>query len=877
MNTENKAPLIRLEDYRPSDYRIDTVDLDIQLHPTLTRVKSTLEIRLNVPERQGAPLELDGGELLLESIALNGKPLDSSAYQANPNHLTLFNPPEAFTLTIETIINPAANTKLSGLYRSSDVFTTQCEAEGFRRITYFIDRPDILSVYTVRVKGSRKTEPVLLSNGNLIDAGKLGNDRHYAVWHDPHPKPSYLFALVGGDLDELQDSFTTKSGRSVKLGIYVEKGNRRKAFYAMDSLKRSMLWDEKVYNCEYDLDVFNIVAVSDFNMGAMENKGLNIFNDKYVLASAQTATDTDYAGIESVIAHEYFHNWTGNRITCRDWFQLCLKEGLTVFRDQEFSSDERSRPVIRINDVRTLRARQFTEDAGPLAHPVRPGAYKEINNFYTATVYEKGAEIIRMLKTLIGDAAFFKGMGLYFERYDGTAATIEQFIGCFADASGMDLTHFSKWYGQAGTPKVTVTHSYDAEAETLTVSFRQKTPPTPGQAHKEPLVLPVLMGLVAYDGSLLAAQSADIRDGLFVFDREEAVVTFSHVKKPAVPSLFRNFSAPVNLVTDLGMKEHAALLAYDTDPFNRWQAAQNIALSILKDAVAKGGQLDEESITIFSSSLELFLDKAARQDPAFSALVLTMPGEAEIAREIGTNLDPDVIHLVCRTFRQKVGQPFIQKLKTLYEELDTHQDYSPDAASAGNRSLRNAALSLIAAADEEVGYKLCTEQLKSASNMTDRLAALAVLASLQGQNRENALIAFAHDYADEPLVLDKWFAIQATMPEDGVLKRIEHLQNHKAFSIYNPNRVRALIGAFAMSNQKEFHRKDGKGYEFIGEFLEKLDVVNPQVASMIGKSFSSWNTMEPERQKKAEAVLRHLATRKLSRDLSEIIEKTLEA
>jgi aminopeptidase N len=519
MRTETPQ-VIRLADYRPSDFLIDRVDLDIRLHPTGTRVTATLAMRPNSARTAGAPLILDGDGLTLKALALDGQALSADTFEATPDRLALLAPPERiFTLSIETEIDPTANTKLMGLYRSGGNYCTQCEAEGFRRITYFLDRPDVLSVYTTRLEAERDEAPVLLGNGNLVESGDIaGTGRHFAVWHDPFPKPCYLFAVVGGRLARVARAFTTASGRTVELGVYVEPGKEDRAAYAIDALERSMRWDERVFGREYDLDVFNIVAVSDFNMGAMENKGLNIFNDKYVLASPETATDQDYANIEAIIAHEYFHNWTGNRVTCRDWFQLCLKEGLTVFRDQEFSSDERSRAVHRISEVKTLRARQFSEDASPLAHPVRPTEYREINNFYTATVYEKGAEIVRMLKTLIGADDFRRGMDLYFERCDGTAATVEDFLQSFADVTGRDLSHFARWYAQAGTPRVTVKGSYDASARTYRLDFGQETPPTPGQPVKEAMVIPVVLGLAALDGTPLDAASKEVREnGLFVW------------------------------------------------------------------------------------------------------------------------------------------------------------------------------------------------------------------------------------------------------------------------------------------------------------------------------------------------------------------------
>jgi aminopeptidase N len=624
--------ITRLEDYRPPDYLIDTVELDIRLHPAATRIRSILQVRPNPAGRPGAPLVLDGDELMFQGLEIDGTAAAADAYEATPDALTLFSPPgRPFRLTIDTEVNPSANTKLMGLYRSSGVYCTQCEADGFRRISYLLDRPDVLSVYTTRIEAERDEAPVLLGNGNLRESGTVeGTTRHFAVWHDPHPKPPYLFAIVGGDLSRTGKTFRTMSGREVDIAVYVEPGKEDRSHYALDALERSMRWDERVFGREYDLDVFNVVAVSDFNMGAMENKGLNIFNDKYVLASPETATDSDYANIEAVIAHEYFHNWTGNRITCRDWFQLCLKEGLTVFRDQEFSSDERSRAVHRIGEVRTLRARQFAEDTGPLAHPVRPTRYREINNFYTATVYEKGAEIVRMLKTLLGEPEFARGMQLYFDRCDGTAATVEDFLGCFAEVSGRDLGHFARWYQQAGTPTLSVQTAYDTGAGTYRLDFRQETAPTAGQAEKEPVVIPVLLGLVSEEGGGIELRNSKVReDGLFVLDRAADSLIFEDVASRPVPSLLRGFSAPVRLELDLTDADLLSLLRHDQDSFNRWQSAQTVALRLLTRLSRNPAQ---ESSAALADAIGTFLDRSGLEDPAFTAMVLALPARRRSPR-----------------------------------------------------------------------------------------------------------------------------------------------------------------------------------------------------------------------------------------------------
>src|SRR5579884_3729159 len=660
MRTEEPRP-VRLQDYRPPDWLIDTVDLDVSLDPHATTVRAKLKLS---PNGAGppAPLVLDGEDLKLTSLALDGAPLLEASYVATPDRLTIAQPPQrSFTLEIETLVDPTNNTQLMGLYRAGSTFCTQCEAEGFRRITYFLDRPDVMAVYTTRIEADKNEAPVLLANGNLIAQGDVpGTARHFAIWRDPFPKPSYLFALVGGRLACVADTFTTMSGRSVALRIYVEPGKEDRCAYAMDSLKRAMRWDEETFGREYDLDIFMIVAVSAFNMGAMENKGLNIFNDKYVLASPASATDTDYASIEAVIAHEYFHNWTGDRITCRDWFQLCLKEGLTVFRDQEFSADQRSRPVKRIADVRNLRATQFVEDAGPLAHPVRPDTYREINNFYTSTVYEKGAEVVRMVQTLIGKDRFRAGMDLYFARHDGQAATVEQFIQCFADVSGRDFGPFMRWYSQAGTPEVTVKSRHDAARRTFTLTCRQSVPPTPGQPDKQPMVIPLVTGLVGKDGSDIAAD-------LLVLEDVEGTFEFKGVEEAPVVSINRGFSAPIKLVTDDSPDDLAFLAAHDGDPFNRWQALQTIAMRLLIENVAalradRPPRSDDNLLRALAALLE---DR--RLEPAFVALALMPPGEGDIAREIGQDIDPAAIHRARQALRADIGARLEPALAMLYE------------------------------------------------------------------------------------------------------------------------------------------------------------------------------------------------------------------
>jgi aminopeptidase N len=880
MRTDIAQP-IRLKDYLPPAWLVETVHLDVSLDPAATKVRATLAFKPN-PRSASAPLVLDGDGLSLTSLKLDGSPLPASDFVASPDQLTIPQPPNGpFTLEIETLVDPGANTQLSGLYRSSGTYCTQCEAEGFRRITYFPDRPDVMAVYTTRVEADKAQAPVLLSNGNLTESGNLPGGRHFAVWHDPHPKPSYLFALVGGDLACVEDRFLTMSGRDVVLRIYVEHGKQDRCGYAMDSLKRSMRWDEEAFGREYDLDIFMIVAVSDFNMGAMENKGLNVFNDKYVLASGSTATDFDFAHIEAVIAHEYFHNWTGNRITCRDWFQLCLKEGLTVFRDQEFSSDMRSRPVKRITDVRGLRAAQFIEDSGPLAHPVRPETYREINNFYTSTVYEKGAEVVRMVQTLIGKDKFRAGMDLYFTRHDGQAATIEQFIQCFAEASGRDMTQFMRWYSQAGTPDVTVSTRFDAARKTLTLDVRQSLAPTPGQPTKLPMVIPLSLGLVGKDGRDLPLTLSDgrrIERGVLVLNDEAARLDFTDITERPVLSINRGFSAPIKLATDLGGDDLAFLAAHDSDPFNRWQALQTISMRMLIDNVAalRSGQAPRTDDKLMVALAALLED--ATLEPAFVALALVPPGEGDIAREIGRDIDPDAIHRARNGLRAAIGERLGPALSTLYERMTVPGGYSPDSTSAGRRALRNVALDLLAAAESAPGIARAARQYDAADNMTDRMAALGTLSLHIVPERDRALADFYTRYASDALVIDKWFSLQAMIPQPDTLAKVRALTAHPAFSLANPNRVRALIGSFAQANLTQFNRVDGAGYAFVADTVLALDPKNPQVAARMATAFRTWRTLEPGRRALAEAALTRIKSMPgLSRDVSDIVERALAA
>jgi aminopeptidase N len=876
--TAETAP-IRLADYRAPEFLVDTVDLDIKLAPTVTRVTARLALRPNGSVT--ATLVLDGDELTLISVTLNGSPLTPESYEATPDRLTIRDvPEEPFIVEIETEINPTANTKLTGLYRTGTAYCTQCEAEGFRRITYFLDRPDVLAVYTTRLEAAKSDAPLLLANGNPVESGTVaGTDRHFALWHDPFPKPSYLFAMVAGDLGVITDTFTTMSGRSIELRIYCEHGKEPRCAYAMDALKRSMAWDESAFGREYDLDIFMIVAVSDFNMGAMENKGLNVFNDKYVLADPETATDADYAGIETVIAHEYFHNWTGNRITCRDWFQLCLKEGLTVFRDQEFSADMRSRPVKRIAEIRTLQARQFPEDAGPLAHPVRPEIYHEINNFYTPTVYEKGAEIVRMLKTLLGEDGFRAGMDLYFERHDGQAVTIEDFLAAFAETTGKDLEQFKLWYSQAGTPQIAAEGLYDLLNKTFTLTITQSCPPTPGQSEKKPMHIPVRFGLVGPNGDDLETgpvTGAEIEGDVIHVTEKSHTIVFSGVAARPVPSLLRDFSAPVRLSIDLSPRQLEFLTRTDSDPFNRWRAVQSLALRDLlarTSAIAGGRQVD--GIPDFVEALGDIADDDSLE-PAFRAQVLQLPGEADIAREIGRNVDPDAIAAARNQLRAHIADSIDSRLTGLVDRYSSDETYSPSAGAAGKRALANTALALMVANGAPAAIERVVRRFNEANNMTDRLAALSILTASVLEERIPALEAFYERYRDDALVLDKWLTLEATVPAPETLNRVRSLLDHPAFSISNPNRIRALVGAFAGANQTQFNRADGDGFAFIAGFVANLDRTNPQTASRLLVSFRSWRNLEAGRRAHAEQALKGIAEiSDLSADVRDIVARML--
>jgi len=850
MRTEEPRA-VHLADYQAPEFRVTKLHLDFSLEPEATRVTARLEI---VRLSGTGPLILAGENQKLLSVALDGRTLSAGQYLLDEKTLTIPNAPAKLTLEISSQIDPAANTELEGLFLSNGMFCTQCEPEGFRRITYFLDRPDNLSVFTVRIEAAKEQYPVLLSNGNRVASGDLSNGRHYAVWHDPFPKPSYLFALVAGDLGSIHDSFTTMSGRAVALDIYVEHGNEPRARYAMDALKRAFAWDERAYGREYDLDIFMIVAVSAFNMGAMENKGLNIFNDKVLLATPETATDDDYARIESVVAHEYFHNWTGNRVTCRDWFQLSLKEGLTVFRDQSFSGDERSHGVQRIQDVRALRARQFVEDAGPLAHPVQPQSYIEINNFYTATVYEKGAEVIGMLKTLVGEEGYRKATDLYFARHDGHAATVEDWVRCFEDANGRDLAQFRLWYRQAGTPLVEARGAYDAKARTYTLELTQSLAPTPGQPDKKPMHIPVRIGLTAESGAALPLTlEGENRTGpdsrVLELTQNLQRFVFVDVAEEPLLSLGRDFSAPAVFRTPLGRHQRAILMGKDGDAFNRWEAGQTLAAEIMLEVAGKArNDANADYIAAIGDVLA-----QAEQDPAFAAQMLMPPTESELAAK-RTPVDPIAIHTARIALVRAIALAHRDRLAKLYEHMRDAGDFSPDARSAGRRALRNACLRYLTAADDEAAAGLADAHYRTASNMTDMIASLAALTRMESPLRDRAFTHFHDRFRGDLLVLDKWMGLQAGSPLPETVEAVRGLMKHPVFDLKNPNRVRALIGAFS-ANHLRFHNADGSGYRLVGDVIRSLDPLNPQVAARLAGAFESWRRYDPGRQTQMRAEL----------------------
>jgi len=857
-------PTLRAE-YRPPAFLVDTVELRFDLDPRATLVTSRLALRRNPAHPDpAAPLRLDGEALTLVSVGLDGAPLDPARYTVDDGGLTVRDMPAGGSLEVVTRLDPTGNTELSGLYVSGGNYFTQCEAEGFRRITYFPDRPDVMARYSVTVAADRAQVPVLLSNGNPAGQGEDGDGRHWARWDDPHPKPCYLFALVAGDLVAVRDRFTTSSGRDVALAIWVRAGDEHSCDHAMASLKASMRWDEETYGLEYDLDVFNIAAVSDFNMGAMENKGLNVFNTKYILARPETATDGDYEGIESVVAHEYFHNWTGNRVTCRDWFQLSLKEGLTVFRDQQFSGDMGSRATKRLGDIRRLRAAQFPEDAGPMAHPVRPDSYVAIDNFYTPTVYEKGAEVVRMLHTTLGAERFRRGMDLYFARHDNQAVTIEDFVAALSDGGEADLSPFLAWYAQAGTPTLTVSDEYNEQARRYTLHLSQETRPTPGQPDKRPLPIPVAMALLDEDGGEVAART-------LLLDQASQDFVFDGIARPPVPSLLRGFSAPVRLA-GLSPERLRFLAAHDTDPCVRWDSLQQYATGVLlrmagdPDAPA---QLDPGLDAAMAATLA-----RADDDHAFAAQMLALPSVSYVTDQMAV-AEFAAVHAAREFLRASLGRRHAAALRATYDRLGDAGPYRIDGAAIGARLLRNACLSYLAAADQpgadQAGVALARAQFDAQANMTDVLAGLAVLAGIaDAPERETALTAFHARWQHDPLVLDKWFGIQATSTRPQALDDVRALYRHPDFSLRNPNRFRALVGAFASGNPVRFHADDGEGYLFVADAVMAIDPINGATAARLVGALGAWR-----RQGEARGGLMRRQLERI-RDLPGLSRGTLE-
>jgi len=874
---------IYLKDYTVPEYLIHNVELNFHLDEENALVTSILTLSRNPASRSAnTTLTLAGENLQLLSIVLNDDtPLSEAQYLQTPESLIIHDVPQQrpFILTIENRINPKANTALEGLYLSNGMLCTQCEAEGFRKITYFLDRPDVMTRFTTTLTGDKDRYPVLLSNGNKIAHGDLPDNRHWVTWEDPFNKPCYLFALVAGQLESIEDHFTTQSGRDITLQIFVEKHDIDKCSHAMQSLKNAMRWDEEVYGREYDLDLYMIVAVSHFNMGAMENKGLNVFNTKFVLARPDTATDFDYEHIEGVIAHEYFHNWTGNRITCRDWFQLSLKEGFTVFRDQEFTGDRTSKAVKRIEDVNMLRTRQFAEDAGPLAHPIRPDSYIEINNFYTLTVYEKGAEVVRMIRTLLGEVNFRKGSDLYFARHDGQAVTCDDFVQAMTDASGIDLSQFKHWYTQAGTPVLAVEQAYDKSKQTLTLSFKQSCPATPGQVIKKPLHIPVTTGLLNADGKAqafkLKGNEQLSQEVVLQITEAEQSFTFEQLAEQPVVSVLRGFSAPVKLEFQRSLDELAFLLSHDSDTFNRWEAGQQLAGQVIAGLISdvqqkRPLQLNPSLIQAFKKLLE-----QSWEDLSYFSLLLNLPSETYLAEQMQV-VDVDAIHQA----REFVSKTLATELQAQFQALyaQNHKDESGqfDAGAIGRRRIKNTCLNYLSTLQQPEIQSLAEQQFASAKNMTDQIAALSVAVNYPHPAKQRLLTEFYQQWQNEALVIDKWFTLQAASPEPDTFATIQALLQHPAFDLKTPNRVRALIGAFSQSNPLHFHAANGQGYQFLADQIIALNALNPQVAARMTGALTTWRRYDQSRQALIKTQLeRIISTPDISRDVYEVASKSL--
>ena len=867
MKEGQPAATIYRNAYQPPEFVIEHTKLVFSVMDSYTEVTAKLQMHRADHASSDAPLVLQGVGLDTKKLAIDHQELSDRDFHVSGETLEIMDVPERFVLHSVVRIDPDNNTALEGLYRSGAFYLTQCEAEGFRRMTWFMDRPDVMSTFKVRIEADRTRFPVLLSNGNAVEQGDLEDNRHFVVWDDPFPKPSYLFALVAGDLKSLDDTFRTADGREVALRIWTEPNNLDKLDYAMEALQRSMRWDEERFGLQYDLDIFQVVVTDDFNMGAMENKSLNIFNSRYVLASPQTATDSDFQGVEGVIGHEYFHNWTGNRVTCRDWFQLTLKEGLTVFRDQEFSADMQSRAVKRIEDVRALRAMQFAEDAGPMAHPIRPDEYQEINNFYTLTVYEKGAEVIRMIHSLLGEQGFQRGMRLYFERHDGQAVTCDDFRAAMADANDVNLDQFERWYSQAGTPVVTVTGHYDAQTQQYTLKLHQSVPDTPGQQNKKPMHMPARIALFQDNGSAIAFSHKMAKGDMFELRETETELTFDHIPSAPVPSLFRGLSAPVRVVYDYSDAQLATLLSAETDPLNAWDAGQQLATRAIFTAY------NDQA----SSALQHLIDAISQllksdQDPALIAMALQLPAESALAQQ-QSPFDPVALHQARNTVKAALAQALKPALRVTYDAHQVDAEYAPEPVQMASRSLRNTVLDLLMLTDS--GESLALQQYTTADNMTDQFAALKALVLHQCDSAVDKLAAFRAQWQDQTLVLDKWFSVQAMVPDGDLVGRLKSLMQDDAFSIRNPNKVRSVVGAFAFGNPFAFHQPDGSGYDFLADFIIELDALNPQVAARMVSAFNVAPRLAEQYQRRVKASLGRISAAPSSKDVLEIVSKCL--
>ncbi len=829
-----------LKEYQPPAYRVSHVDMDADLRPGACTISTSLYMEPAPGTRQKEPVFLDGTDLQPEEILLDGKKVPRNEYRLSRQGLTLENPPgRPFVLKTKVTIEPEKNSDLMGLYRTGGVWCTQCEPEGFRRITFMLDRPDNMATYRVRLEADREMAPVLLSNGNLVEKADLEKNRHHAIWEDPHPKPTYLFAMVGGKLEMIRDEFITKSGKNVELAIYCEPGKKKKCAYAMGALKRAMKWDEKRFGREYDLETFNVVAVSDFNFGAMENKSLNIFNDKYILADPDSATDMDYYNIERIVAHEYFHNWTGNRITCRDWFQLCLKEGLTVYRDQEFTSDMRSRATKRISDARNLMAFQFAEDKGPLAHPPRPDRYVQINNLYTSTVYEKGAEIVRMLATLLGEEQFARGMELYFRRHDGQATTIESWIKVFQDSSGRDLSQFARWYVQAGTPEVFASGFWDENSNTYMLHLKQVNKPTPGQDSKLPLCIPLKFALLNARGKEMTIEKVSggtVEGDVIILDKSEIELVFSGIGQRPVLSLLRQFSAPIALANGQTREEKIFLATHDGDPFNRWQAGQDMAMEMMTRAIRNNRDYCQNDVDELAAAIRNTL-KSRHHDDEFKALTLLLPSEKAIAMALREDINPGQIHELRQKLQILISRKLQDMLLEILERPRITTGHSQNIKQVQERSLRNRCLMLLVAQNEKSMIRMARKQYENCDNMSDRMGALGAMVMGSHENSLPLLEDFRQKYKDDPLVHDKYLALVAQIPDRICLDKITEIYESRDFPLTNPNRVRALIGGFAAGNPAQFTRRDGAGFELVARVIGDIDPINPQVAASLLEAF----------------------------------------